>query len=298
MTSADTEGVTTPPTRGPWLGLGARGPFAVLGAAGLVLGAGTGYALGASGGGDEAVPVQVGSAGGTVPAYACPGAGVVDQLVRGDRIYAIGKTDDGAWIVVRDVRAGYAPVFVDASYVELDGAADLETMNCDDVGTWAPYVEATTPAPVETPAPAPAPHATTKPAPVETTAAPPPPDTTPPTLANAHGTPGDIWEQDGGGITCLGGPARTSVVSVNATDDKGVASASMTYTVPGAGPVTRTMSGSGSTWSATFGPVAASTVPDSTAPSVTVTITVKDTSGNSATTTASVSVHSIAECFG
>ncbi len=287
-----TPGGGTPPKRGPWPGRGGPGPLAFFGAAGLVLGAGTGFAIGAFTGGQEAtLSVQVG-ADTAVPAYACPGAGIVDELVRGDRVYAIGKTDDGAWIVVRDVRDGYIPVFVDASYIELDAAADLETMSCDDVGTWTPYVEATTPSPASSPTPtetsAPAPHATAKPT----------PDTTPPSLANAAGVPGNIWEQDGGGITCPGSYARTSTVSVNATDNKGVASASMTYTVPGAGSVTRTMSKSGSTWSATFGPVAHSTVPEPGPHSVSITITVKDTSGNSATTSASVSVHSIAECFG
>jgi len=280
----------TPPQRGPWPRLGGPGGLALFGAVGLALGGGTGWAVGASTGGDEQVAtVQAGSAA-SVPAYACPGAGTVGQFSRGDRVYAIGQTDDGAWIVVRDVRGGYAPVFVDASYVALDGTADLETMSCDDVGTEAPYVEATTPPPDSAPAQttAPAPHTTTKPT----------PDTTPPSLSNAYGLPGNIWEQDGGGITCTAGTARTAAINVTATDNVGVASASIAYTVPGAAPVTRAMSKSGSTWSVSFGPVAHGTVPEPGPHSVSVTITVKDAAGNAATTSASVSVHSIAECFG
>ncbi len=124
-----------------------------------------------------------------------------------------------------------------------------------------------------------------------------PPDTTPPVIQQPSVAPGDIWEEDTSFLSCPANTKRESDVSVQVTDDVGVASVRASWTIGGT-PTTITMSRSGSIYSTVFGPFEYLTVPDNTAPDVPITITARDAAGNSSSIGVRVTVHSLAECFG
>ena len=261
----------------------------------VAIGAGLGTWLGVSGGdAGGADATHPGSVPQSVTAYACPGEGESGGFVLGDRVYAVGQSDDGAWLVVRDVRAGLADVFVRADAVILDEAAgDLPVVECGDAGT----IAAAAPQPSRTPKP----HKTKKPdpEPTETTTKDPgpKPDTKKPVLSGPSSNHAEVVEDYPG--ACPGEP-RTANVSVTATDNVGVASVTMKYKASGAAQVTRNMSKSGNVWSATFGSFAYPSVPDGATQAVTITFTATDTSGNVQTSTFAVNVKSAGSpsCFG
>jgi len=124
-----------------------------------------------------------------------------------------------------------------------------------------------------------------------------PPDTTPPVIQQPSVAPGDIWEEDTSFLSCPANTKRESDISVQVTDDVGVASVRASWTIGGT-PTTVTMSRSGSIYSTVFGPFEYLTVPDNTAPDVPITITARDAAGNSSSIGVQVTVHSLAECFG
>jgi len=109
--------------------------------------------------------------------------------------------------------------------------------------------------------------------------------------------PNEIWEEDTNVLSCPANTKRESDVSVQVTDDVGVASVRASWTIGGT-PTTVTMSRSGSVYSMAFGPFDYLTVPDQTAEDVPITITARDGAGNSSSLGVQVTVHSLAECFG
>jgi len=153
------------------------------------------------------------------------------------------------------------------------------------VTTLAPVVTATT-----APTPASTAPATTPPPP---TAA---PDTTPPFVGQLSINADPIWELDTDVISC-GTNTRQATVSAQASDERGVASVTLSWSFPGGPNGSTTMSGSG-TYSATFGPFPYLTVTDNSSESATLTITATDTAGNSAATQGSITVVSTSTCFG
>ncbi len=131
------------------------------------------------------------------------------------------------------------------------------------------------------------------------------PDTIAPAIGNENITPGQIWEQDGvvSGftLTCDPGTPRQATISAFVTDNVGVASVTATWSDP-LGNQNAGMTRSGDTYTTTIGPYAAGTWdPLSNSPydhPVTVTITARDAAGNETSTTASVTVTEIGQCFG
>ncbi len=131
------------------------------------------------------------------------------------------------------------------------------------------------------------------------------PDTIAPAIGNENITPGRIWEQDGvvSGftLTCDPGTPRQATISAFVTDNVGVASVTATWSDP-LGNQSAGMTRSGDTYTTTIGPYAAGTWdPLSNSPydhPVTVTITARDAAGNETSTTASVTVTEIGQCFG
>ena len=155
----------------------------------------------------------------------------------------------------------------------------------------------TTSAPVETTTSGEAPTSTA------TTAAPattPPPaaasDTTPPVISQLSVAPDPIWELDTEGIPC-GTYPRQATVSSQVSDDRGVATVTLSWAFPGGPNGSTAMSGSG-TYSATFGPFPYLTVTDSGSEPATLTITATDGAGNSAVVLDGITVFSTATCFG
>ncbi|MEZ5175142.1 MAG: hypothetical protein R2823_02935 [Acidimicrobiia bacterium] len=293
------------PAPGP--GLGGAGMWIAIG---VVAAAILGAVLGLSARGGAPAPAVVGLDG--VAVYACPGDGQVGTLHRGDRIFITGRTADGSWLSVRNVRGSGQAVFIRASHVVEDSdVAHLPERDCDDHGilvvgspppTTAPpstVPETTTTIPDTTTIPAPT---TTVPAPTTTVPAPTTtvPDTTAPRISNTSAVPEVIWEEDTDFISCPPNTPRESIISATVTDNVAVASVtaswtdpSGTQTVPMAGGVTRTT---------VFGPYEADTWdPFPWEPGfehqVTITITAKDAVGNTAAAQVEVTVTEVGTCF-
>ena len=139
------------------------------------------------------------------------------------------------------------------------------------------------------------PTTTTAPGATSTTA----PDTTPPTIGSESATPDAIWEQDGLGISCLPGTNRQSTISAIVTDNFVVMSVTASWVDPN-GNQTVPMSSVGSSYTTTFGPYLAGEwdpFDDLDSHSVTITITARDAAGNKSSTTVSVTVWEIGDCF-
>lgn len=175
------------------------------------------------------------------------------------------------------------------------------------VTTTAPPVASTTvPVTASTTIPA---APSTSAAPVESTTAPvttgstvPPtapttePDTSPPFVGQPSVATDPIWELDTEGILCGVNP-RQSTVTVGVSDDRGVASVTLSWQFPGGPSGSTAMSGSG-TYAATVGPFPYLTVPDNTSQVAALTVTAVDAVGNAASAPSSITVFSTSTCFG
>jgi hypothetical protein len=193
-------------------------------------------------------------------AYACPGGPAIDTLEAGDRVLAMQRSADSAFLGVRDPLNLGRLLWVRLADVSIDadqaGVATLPTGTCPDVSvilmppTSQGGAAGTAPAQPSGPAPA----------------EPPAPDTTSPNLgAPTAGTP----------IVCLLGsnPPHSDTISVTASDNVDVSSVSISWTGKATGSAA--MSRSGSTWSYTY------TVLSSTAfGTVTFQLQARDAAGN------------------
>ncbi len=120
---------------------GERGAIS-LGAAALLLpailvGGVGGYALQHTlSGGDSSTS---GSVHGEAAVYPCPGAGVVNQVHDGDRVFVIGVNDqDGDWLLIRNPEQTSEHWWIQQRYVRPDSSvADLPKVGCDDTVTEA-----------------------------------------------------------------------------------------------------------------------------------------------------------------
>ena len=253
------------------------------------------------------------------PIYSCPGNGEVGTLHRGDRVVLIGQSGD--WIAVRNVRGSLERVFIHSDYVTPDADADLPEANCDESGVLVVAGEeialstTTTADPVETttttvdggattttnsPTTTPPTTVSTTSSTTTTTVA---PDTTAPAIAQEGASAEEIWEQDGQGISCTSNPPypRQSMISAIVTDNMVVTSVRASWN-GSSGSTTRTMTQSGSTYSAVFGPFAPGTWDAANLfpydHLVTITISASDASGNTSTASVPVTVWEIGSCFG
>jgi hypothetical protein len=217
------------------------------------------------------------------------------------------------------VRALSSPdhnVWVRATDIELDAnIADLPVTDCAtfdgvvaigdtsaDSSTTTTLGETTTTVDASTTTTTPSSTTTTKPttSTTQTTSTTTPPDTTPPQISQSSAKPAEIWEEDGLAISCPSGTNRQSTISAVVTDNLGVTSVTASWTDP-IGNHNVALSAAGSTYTTTFGPYAAGDWDPSGSDQshlVTITITAGDAAGNTSTTTVSVTVWGLGDCFG
>jgi len=238
---------------------------------------GTGAALAASGVfAADPPPVSVVFAQ-TVDGLDCPGGDAVMSFPRNSRVLAVSRSDDGAFLGVRNPLNVDTTVWIPIEVVEADAdqpAIDtLEVARCS-VPEITVTAEAAQPPVVEQPAP-------DQPAPP---APPAPPANTAPVLGQASASSSQV--------ACTAGypqPATTTI-SVQATDNAGVTG--VTATLSGAETGTRALAhGAGNTWSFVYDPTDIG-IPNGS----TVTITLRATDGLLTSNPSAVSVP--VYCFG
>ena len=281
-------------------------------------------------------PAEVLAMAGPADVRDCPTGEVLDSYTAGSRVYAVGRTESSEWIQVRDLAGPDRVVWISAADVEMDddisslpvgecpaydgvvtALSDTTTTTVGDTTTTtvgdtttttggdtttssSTTTTSTTTTSTTTTSTTVAPPGSTVPPTTPPPTTPPPttpPDTSPPVIQQPSVAPGDIWEEDTNFLSCPANTKRESAVSVQVTDDVGVASVRASWTIGGT-PTTVTMSRSGSIYSAVFGPFDYSTVPEMPATDVPITVTARDAAGNSSSIGVQVTVHSLAECFG
>jgi len=257
-----------------WGGSGALGWLPWIG---VVVAVGiTGGAVGASGllgGPIEAQQHVVGIsiASETVPASGCAGGPVVETIPAGTPVLAVARDESGQWLGVRDPASPETVVWVAAGAFTLDdGQSPVSDLP---IGGGCPVVVTPTPTPTPTPTsePAPEPAPPPQPQPVPQ----PQPDTTAPTVQAASSTPVVYWMN--------GDPSVT--ISATATDDRGVVSATVSWSGQASG--SQNMTFAGGVWSYTYDPPGSQTLPTS---DLTFVVTARDAAGNTGTSTVIVKV--------
>ena len=198
--------------------------------------------------------------GAEIDGAACPGGPPVGRVVTGSRVLAVARSDDGGWLGVRDPSDHTRTLWFDRDIVILDDGgtaiADLPVGACPEavVMLGEPTPEPTA-EPTEEPAPAPQPGDSSAPA---------------------------IGQLSATNMNCQ----VTQVISVTATDD--VAVTGVTLSWAGQYPGSAAMSGSGTTWSYTF------TGPSSDIDQqYTLTAVARDAAGNTASSSAMITVYCI-----
>lgn len=222
----------------PWAG----GALVVAIVGGLVGASGVFGSLAAAdpaSGGDFVAPSSL-SVAHVVSGLDCPGGAPVVGFRPGDRVLAVARSDDSAYLAVRSPFDRADTVWLPVSAVEVDEGqspvASLEVDGCPDpvVTLLPPVVE-----PTEPPAPKP-------PAPKPQPPAPPAPDTTPPTL----GTPSGV--QSIGCTLGYGSKPEATTISITASDNKAVAGVSISWS--GAHSGSGAMTKSGPNWVFSYNP--------------------------------------------
>lgn len=190
----------------PWLGL-------------LVLAGVGGTALGASGlvgatvGEPERGTTAIVQA--AAPASSCPGGPIVDELHAGDRVLAVGRSEQLDYLGVRDPRDLDTVLWLPAEFVTIDpGQPEPSTLPV----SACPTVVVTYPTPTPTPEP----------------------DTTRPTIGQASASPSTVFVANG----------PNSVISATASDNERVTSVSISWTGTTSGSGAMTFAGG--TWSYSF----------------------------------------------
>ena len=227
----------------PWIG------------GGLVL-AIVGGTLGAIGVFGQPTPVSVqapfSSIERTTDGFDCPGGSPVTTFSANERALVLARTEDSAYLSVRDPYDYRRTVWVPASVVVVDGdqpAIDSLVVS----GCYLPIVTVNTQAPAPEPAPAPPPGAAPQPAPGDTTA---------PTIpkAGASAVPNPIYN------------AETTVLHVSAVDNVGVTGVSVSWS--GAHSGSATMNQVGGAWQLPYDP------PDGSYGTITFSFRAYDSAGN------------------
>jgi hypothetical protein len=183
----------------------------------------------------------------TTPGYDCPGGAVVASFIPNQRVLARERSEDSAWLAVRDPLNGLRTVWVPAGVVDIDdGEAGIDSLALG--GCPEPIIVLTAPEAVPPPAePAPGtpvePGAPGQPAPPAAPAPPSPPpppsDTTPPSIGSASFSKNPVYQLD------------PTVLTVSASDNTAVTGVTVTWS--GAQQTgSAEMSASGSQWKYTF----------------------------------------------
>ena len=244
----------------------------------------------------------------TVVAYDCPGGTAVGELHSGDRIFATARHEDAPdWLRVRDPLDPDAEWWIEAHTVDADtDTGDLAVATCasgadpsgetDEVAAGDTTTSSDTTVPGSTSTPTQ--PGQTQPLPPGGTIAPPPapaPDVTGPSLSLSV-SPSEIWELDGGGISC-GLRPRQATLTATTSDPSGVPSVTATWTVGNLNE-NKTLAGAGSNRTTTVGSYGYHTIASNTQTSITVSVTATDGAGNQTAKTTSFVLHSTDQCFG
>jgi cell division septation protein DedD len=261
------------PTIAPWAGL-------VL-IAGLI-GGGMG-AAGVFGHPDvESGAVSVSVTGGA-DGLACPAGLPLERFVGGERVVATQRSDDSAYLAVRDPYNLALTVWLPADLVIVD--ADQAAIQTLPVGG-CPIAEVVEEEPTPTPPSTPSATATAKPTPKPTTqpTTKPKPDTTKPSLSVGSFSPNPVY-----GMTAAPYCDTKTTVTVTATDNKGISSVKASASF---GTVTQ-KSHSGTTWIFEY----SADYNSGSDKTVTVTFTAKDAAGNKTVKTKTLTLVSAGNCL-
>jgi hypothetical protein len=270
-------------------------------------------------------PAEAVAAVGSADVRDCPSGEILESYTSGSRVYAVARTESSKWIQVRDLAAPDRVVWISAADVEMDdeisslpvgvcpeyggvvtalsdttttttvGDTTTTTTPGDTTTTTTPGDTTTTTSSSTTTTSAP----TTTSSSTTTTSSTTPPDTTPPVIQQPSVAPNEIWEEDTNVLSCPANTKRESDVSVQVTDDVGVASVRASWTIGGTAD-SATLGLSQGVYSMTFGPYESPTVTDKFpyGEDVTVTVRALDAVGNESKIAVSVRVNSVWECFG
>ncbi|MGC4174678.1 hypothetical protein [Demequina sp.] len=253
-------------------------------------------AWGADAGGTDAVFVAL-PGNGAIPAAACPGGASTTQLDPGARVLAVQRTDDGAYLAVRDPGALGSVVWVSAGYAIPDESVSaLPVGGCDEATSPIPSASpSVTPSPSSSAEPSAEPSETTKPEPKPTETDEPEPepepepekpkDTKKPTFSNGSWNVARLCTPEVGGD----GPF-VAKYTVTVRDNVKVKSVTATSTAPGIEISGPTKSGSKYTFT-----VQRHGVDDVT---VVLKVTAKDTSNNTQSHNSPGLESSSSNCFG
>ncbi len=203
----------------PWL----------LGGAIIIAAALGGGAIGASGlvgtPPAEQIELTVLAVDATTDAYDCPGGSPVSTFTANERALVVARTEDSAWLAVRDSYDYARTVWLPVSVVSIDeGQGDIDVVPVQDC--MVPQVVVNTPAPVEVPA---APVGPQKPAPAESVA---------PTIQKMSAVPTVIINSE------------QTTIEVQASDNIGVTTVNVSIT--GAYTGSGTMTKVGNVWRFSF----------------------------------------------
>ena len=217
-------GDTGTPAQSSGFGGGGLGPW-LLGGAIVVVAALGGGAIGASGlvgtPPAEQIELTVLAVDAITDAYDCPGGSSVSTFTANERALVVARTEDSAWLAVRDSYDYSRTVWLPASVVSIDaGQGDVDAIAVADCVE--PIVVVNTPVPVETQAPAPGSTA----------------DKTAPTIQKISAAPTLIVND------------QQTVIEVQASDNVGVTGVNVSIT--GAYTGNRTMTKVGNVWRLSF----------------------------------------------
>jgi len=174
-------------------------------------------------------------------AYLCIEGAEAAQLPAGQRVLAVGRSDDSTWLGVRDPLNAVATLWLPAGSVVLDAGQDAAALP---VGGDCPTIETTLAVPV---APAPAPGPTTPPAPGPNPGPNPgPSDTTPPAIVQWGAT---LPEPSG---VCRDLVGETATLYALTSDNVAVTSVAISWSGVASG--SSTMAGSGNSWTFEYDP--------------------------------------------
>lgn len=194
------------------------------------------------------------AASGSVSVYPCPDQGpAVATVAGGQQLLVTGRLADDTWLRIHLPVPGRTEGWVEAGLVTVDGSLDsLPVSGCGPVVAVAPPAVA----PVESMTavlnlpPSQPPTAAPTPAPTPT-----PTPNSGPTLASLTASPGTISYDQGSYCPTA---ARTTTISVSASDSSGVATVTLFWRAPGAGAFARLAmaqaggSSTAGTWSASL----------------------------------------------
>ena len=219
----------------------------------------------------------------TVDGLDCPGGTPVVAFGQDSRVLAIARSEDGAFLGVRNPLDLRTTVWIPAEAADADAgqpALDtLEVSGCD-VPIVTTTADAALPPPVEVPVSVPVPG---QPAPPAAPTPPAPPANTPPSLGQVSASSTQL-----GCTAGYQGRTETTTISVQASDNAGVTG--VTATLSGADTGSRALTGSGNTWSLVYNPA------DSPGIDGNVTFTLVATDGSLTSNSAAVVVN--VTCFG